>query len=221
MKMYADFIFFYNNDVFTSFNDIYCRADYFGSNTEWGSILIKGGIEMKTRIIVCLLFFAMFVCIGSPLAGTEGTYDTLYGTDAGASLTSPATSEDYNTFIGASAGYYTNSLGEYNVFMGNDAGFNNSTGDKNIFIGYQAGYGNTMGNKNVMIGHQAGATAQDDSFATYIGYLAGSSNTTGTINTFIGGYSGENNTSGTANTFVGYNTGRYTTTGINNTFVGT
>jgi len=85
------------------------------------------------------------------IQGTEGTFNTFYGLNAGFSITTGL----YNSFFGRGAGFGT-TTGNFNTFMGEAAGYNSSTGLANIFIGYCAGYSNTTGNSNVFLGYRAG-----------------------------------------------------------------
>jgi hypothetical protein len=122
---------------------------------------------------------------GSVFGGTEGSINTFYGTGAG-NITSD--DNDYDTFIGAYAGY-SNTTGSHNTFIGFDAGYYNTTANYNTFLGFAAGYNNTNGNSN-----------------TYLGYGAGSGNITGYYNTILGMNAGLSAT-GSGNVFLGYNAG--------------
>jgi hypothetical protein len=146
--------------------------------------------------------------------GSEGPNNVLYGTSAGASITSGL----YNTFIGLSAGYF-NTTASYNTFLGYAAGYNNTTGASNTFIGNAAGYSNTTGGNNTFFGYRAGYRNSTGSSNTFVGNYAGYSNY-GSYNTFLGYYSGENNTTGGRNTFLGYNAGSFNTTAWDNVFLG-
>jgi hypothetical protein len=128
--------------------------------------------------------------------GSEGPNNVLYGTNAGASLTSGL----YNTFIGVWAGYY-NTTGWYNTFLGYEAGVSNTTASSNTFLGYDAGGSNTTGCHNASLGYQAGR-----------------SNTTGVSNIFLGYQAGYSNTGGNNNVFLGYQAG-YSETGSNKLYI--
>jgi hypothetical protein len=147
--------------------------------------------------------------------GTEGETNTLYGLEAGDSITSGS----LNTFIGRSAGT-SNTSGSFNTFLGYSAGYSNTTGNTKTFLGYSAGYSNTTGSDNTFLGLNAGAANTTGSTNTFLGLNAGLSNTTGEFNTFLGKGAGAQNTTGTTNTFIGLSSGYSNTTGEFNLFLG-
>jgi hypothetical protein len=164
--------------------------------------------------------------------GTEGQSNTLYGLEAGDSITSGS----QNTFIGRSAGT-SNTSGSYNTFLGYMAGYNTTTGYANTFlgwgtatssttgyhdtfIGYQAGNANTTGYANTFLGYQAGSQNTTGNNNNFLGDSAGASNTTGYRNTYLGSAAGLNNTAGHENIFIGDQAGYSNTTGYYNTFLG-
>jgi hypothetical protein len=57
------------------------------------------------------------------------------------------TGSDYNTLVGAAAGYGITTNSDYNTILGYQAGYNVGAGDGNVLIGYQAGYNETGDNK--------------------------------------------------------------------------
>jgi hypothetical protein len=69
------------------------------------------------------------------------------------------TSGEFNAFVGYQAGN-GNTQGDGNSFFGNGAGLNNTTGSFNVSIGYAAGTGTGIGNQNgsnnVSIGYSSG-----------------------------------------------------------------
>jgi len=142
---------------------------------------------MKTKIMFCSIVFLLSVFAGSVFGGTEGTYNTFYGTGAG---NSTAGDNDFDTFIGAYAGYY-NTTGNYNTFLGLNAGAYNTTGNANTFLGLQAGYKNTTGNTNSFLGCDAGYSNTIGQQNTFLGYQAGY-NATGSRNVFVGNQTGYN-----------------------------
>jgi hypothetical protein len=148
-------------------------------------------------------------------AGTEGPPNTLYGSGAGAGITTGVS----DTFIGVDAGH-SNTAGEFNTFIGDSAGYLNTTGESNTFLGMSAGYSNTTGGYNTFIGGFVGGSNTTGAGNTFIGYSAGNNNTTGNSNTFLGDFAGNYNTTGYYNTFLGYNAGNSNTTGYYNTFLG-
>ena len=188
---------------------------------------------MKTKIIYCTMVILLIAFTRSVLGGTEGTSNTFYGTGAGTNTTGD---NDYDTFIGAYAGY-NNTTGSYNTFLGRQAGFSNTTGNENTFLGYYAGFSNSTGSYNTFLGDTAGrfnTTGQGNiflggstgyynttgSYNTFVGLNTGFYNTTGNWNTFLGNGAGFNNTTGQSNTFVGYLAGGNNTTGNDNVFLG-
>jgi hypothetical protein len=99
--------------------------------------------------------------------GSEGPNNVLYGTSAGASITSGA----YNTFIGLWAGALN--TGSYNTFLGVGAGESNTTGGYNTNLGSYAGEWNMEGNYNTCIGDYAGYSNESGSSNIFLGYGAG------------------------------------------------
>jgi carbonic anhydrase/acetyltransferase-like protein (isoleucine patch superfamily) len=173
------------------------------------------------------------------------TGNTLYGTNAGASISSAdsivaigvnagrlTTFGARHVIIGTNAGYNlnynpTNPLGNIttssfgsSVHIGYYAGYHTSSARNNVFIGGQSGYRNTTGQDNVFIGTTSGMSNTTGTENVFIGSQAGTSNTTGARNVFIGKNSGYDNTTGIKNTFVGRYSGHNNTTGYQNTFLG-
>jgi hypothetical protein len=144
---------------------------------------------------------------------TSGDYNTIIG-DSTAHYLSTSLS---NTILGYRAGHNINfentSQANYNVFIGEDAGYFNTTADENVYIGYQAGYLSTTNLDNVFVGFRAGYH-NDDSDGTFIGHGAGFNNTRGGDNTFIGEAAGLSVTTGDDNTFVGQKAGAGTITSV-------
>ena len=189
---------------------------------------------MRKRALFVWMILMVLAFTGKAFGGSEGILNTFYGNVAGANTTGD---DDYDTFIGASAGYsnttgnynsflgvgagYSNTTGNYNSFLGAGAGYTNTTGNYNSFLGAGAGYSNTTGYENTFLGRRAGYTNTTGSFNTFVGQHAGYSNTTGYYNTFLGRGAGYTNTTGNWNAFLGYGAGNVNTTGYTNTFVGT
>ena len=67
--------------------------------------------------------------------------------------------------------------GQYNTFIGVQAGFSNQTGNLNLFVGSSAGRGNTNGTQGTFVGHAAGLSNTTGYHNTYIGAGAGQANT--------------------------------------------
>ncbi len=170
---------------------------------------------MKTMIIVCSMVLLLPVFTGIAWGGTEGNLNTFYGKGAGNSTTGD---DDYDTFIGAKAGY-SNTSGYYNTFLGMNAGYYNTTGTHNTFLGTNAGWKNTTGKQNTFLG-RAGLSNTTGAANTFLGYAAGYANTTGANNTFLGDGAGYDNTVGNKNTFLGNGAGYDNIKGIGNVFLG-
>jgi hypothetical protein len=171
---------------------------------------------MKTKIMICTMVILLAAFTGSVFGGTEGNINTFYGHNAGAST---AGDDDYDTFIGASAGL-NNTTGSRSTFIGYSAGYSNTTGYSNTFLGYYAGYFNTTGYWNTFLGDSAGRSNTTGYENTFLGLNAGGSNTTGNYNTFVGRSAGNHNTTGVQNTFLGHTAGASNTYGGENTFLG-
>ena len=161
---------------------------------------------------------------GGVCRNPDGTHNLFCPENAG-----PNTTGDYNTFIGVQAGNKT-TTGRDNVFIGFEAGYKNLkdiTGpgsayeaSRNVYIGYQAGYKGTTARDNVFIGWKAGYNIETTTDAVYIGAGAGGTNKSAWGNTFVGGWTGGSVNTGPNNSFFGYAAGSRTTTGGNNTFLG-
>src|SRR4030042_1623839 len=124
---------------------------------------------MKTMIIVCAMILLRAASIGIAWAGTEGNLNTFYGKGAGNNTTGD---DDYDTFIGAKAGY-SNTTGILNTFLGYYAGYANTTGAHNAFLGDGAGYAHTVGNENTFLGDGAGYANIKGIRNVFLGFTAG------------------------------------------------
>jgi hypothetical protein len=125
-------------------------------------------------------------------------------------------SAGYNVAIGTLAGYYNNGI--YNVFLGQEAGFNNESGNQNVFIGMGAGYMNDTASYNVAIGTDAAYNNMGIA-GVFIGNFAGFENL-GDYNVFVGNNAGQDNTTGEKNVILGSDAGYANTSGDFNTFLG-
>jgi hypothetical protein len=125
-----------------------------------------------------------------PAYGSEGTYSTFYGVNAGANNLYDGNS---NSFFGSYAGYSTNT-GTDNAFFGRDAGFANTSGSNNTFIGKECGVTNSNGAYNTYLGYQAGHASVSGVWNCFLGNKAGYSNATGGLNVFLGNSAGYNET---------------------------
>ena len=119
-------------------------------------------------------------------------------------------------FVGTDSGDKT--TGEYNSFMGYQAGYSNTDGDYNNFVGRQAGYSNTDGDYNNFVGYRAGYSNVGGHYNNFVGYRAGYSNVGGMANNFVGRQAGYSNVGGHYNNFVGRQAGYYET-GNNKLFI--
>ncbi|HEX5654804.1 MAG TPA: tail fiber domain-containing protein [Chitinophagaceae bacterium] len=126
---------------------------------------------------------------------------------------------NYNTFLGYQAGF-GNTSGDGNLFLGYLSGKMNNTGRQNIFMGNYSGLNNSTGSYNQFTGFQAGQQNTSGTENLFQGYQSGQGNTIGIKNHFIGMYSGNTNISGSFNHFDGYKAGAFNKTGHNNHFSG-
>ncbi len=108
-----------------------------------------------------------------------------------------------SVFLGEGAGASDDLSNNYNVFIGNNAGYSNTTGSSNTALGNSALYSNTTGYNN-----------------TALGRSALNSNTTGSFNTALGPYTLYYNTTGYSNTALGTSALYSNTTGYSNTALG-
>ena len=178
------------------------------------------------------------------LTATNGTLTgtlavTSNATFSGEIITS--TSGTSNTRIGENAGDAIASGGNYNVFIGDEAGTAITTGDSNVAVGFEALSTEDAHSRNTAIGHQALKTqdAGANGQSTAVGYNSGKAVTTGIENVFIGASAGESATTpsntvaigksacggavltGDNNTIVGHSAGTAMTSATENVFVGT
>ncbi|MGA2680007.1 MAG: tail fiber domain-containing protein [Sedimentisphaerales bacterium] len=105
----------------------------------------------------------------------------------------------------------TGTTGNYNSFVGYQAGKSNINGYDNTFSGARAGYSNTTGNDNVFIGEDAGCVNTTGAYNVYLGREAGSWNIGGIGNTYLGAYAGQQNQTGSGNVFIGGSAGAHET----------
>jgi hypothetical protein len=117
-----------------------------------------------------------------------------------------ANQNNFNTFIGASAGD-SNRTGYSNTFVGTGAGEFNTEAHSNTFLGVIAGRRNKTGIENTFIGHWTGHGNTDGDHNTYLGAGAGYATGTGDFNVFIGWHAGWGNNSGSSNVFIGPSAG--------------
>ena len=131
-----------------------------------------------------------------------------------------------NTVFGKLAGDDLASGGNYNVFIGENAGHENSVGDRNIAIGFNAyDDGHTLANlDNIFIGYGSGGgtwatAASTGNTAIGSGSMTGAQN--GALNNTVIGYGAGNVIStGDGNTVFGKDAGLLLTSGANNVMIG-
>ncbi|WP_332367698.1 hypothetical protein [Spirosoma telluris] len=92
--------------------------------------------------------------IKNTLVGSYSGYDLLGGSS--------------NVGIGANI-LFKNQFGNYNVAIGDSAGYN-TTASNNIYIGKKAGFYNTTGSNNIIIGPNSGTAITDGTDNIIIGY---------------------------------------------------
>jgi hypothetical protein len=128
-------------------------------------------------------------------------------------------SDNYNVFIGYSAGWM-NSSGYENVAVGALALESNTTGHDNIAIGYSSVYNNTSGYSNLGIGHHSLYNNKTASGNMAIGYYSLNSLTVGIENTMVGINGLQKLANGYYNTAIGKGAGFNMTGGSSNTLIG-
>ncbi|MFH1360726.1 MAG: hypothetical protein ABIJ41_06785 [Candidatus Omnitrophota bacterium] len=126
---------------------------------------------------------------------------------------------NWNTFLGLNAGNLT-LAGIANTAVGSRALMNHTSGDNNTAIGASALENNTTGFSNTAIGSMSLRSNIDGDQNVAIGENALNSNTAGNANTAIGILTLQNNTTGGINTAVGAGALGSNTTGVNNVAVG-
>jgi hypothetical protein len=113
----------------------------------------------------------------------------------------------------------SNTTGENNTFLGEEAGDLNTTGTNNLFAGAFAGFSNTTASDNCVFGVDAFSSNTTGDKSVAIGFQSLHSNTVGINNIGIGYHSIYNNISGNNNSASGVET-LLNTTGDNNTAAG-
>ncbi|HSE65248.1 MAG TPA: tail fiber domain-containing protein [Thermoanaerobaculia bacterium] len=157
-------------------------------------------------------------------AGTDGAIDVqVAGFDTHLVIDingyyAPAGVGNFNTFLGHDAGNFT-MTGDFNTGLGRGALFSNTMGAFNTATGAFALQLNTIGADNTANG-EAALNRNTTGFAnTASGSLALANNTSGNLNTATGGAALFANTSGDANTAIGANA-LGNTVGTNNIGIG-
>ena len=152
---------------------------------------------------------------------TTGDANTMLGRGAGTFMTTQIN----NTYVGSQAGY--SAAGQYNTFLGALAGYNTSSdlGNMNIFVGFGAAQ-NMQGaaERNIAIGTYAMYSDTDAASSTAhniaIGHESMKEISTGYNNIAIGRETLLDTKSGYNNVAVGYQAGYNVSTGHTNTLVG-
>ena len=182
---------------------------------------------------------------GDSFNGTNATFNTLFGRDAGTAITTgdgntafgsfalaSAQQTDSNVALGYRAMYSTTGSG--NVAIGQDAmkdatsrtrgvcigyqaGMDGGT-EESVLIGYQAGDNLSNGDENVAVGDSALGNGTSNSKCVAIGYLS-QGVATASNNTGLG-YETLYQASGAYNLAVGYQAGKLVTTATKNTYLG-
>ena len=120
-----------------------------------------------------------------------------------------ATAGSQNVRIGENAGDAIAAGGNYNIFVGYNAGTSNTIGDENVAIGHAALLANVAGSKSTAIGQGAlnaqnkASDAAGDQHNTAVGYHAGVAVSEAVDNTLIGSIAGDSLNTGGNNTAVG------------------
>jgi hypothetical protein len=126
---------------------------------------------------------------------------------------------NFNTFIGKNAGNLT-MTGAFNTASGGSALHDNDSGDSNTASGDSALFGNTTGSNNTASGANAIHDNTTGAFNTANGAGALTKNITGDFNTASGANALHDNTSGSSNTAHGVRALFSNTTGGSNIAVG-
>ena len=149
---------------------------------------------------------------------TAGSWDAaIHGTGS---------SGNNNIAIGLTAGEDLAGTGNYNVFIGDNAGKNVTYSDENTFVGYNAGSTLVIGSANTGIGRSSlgllgllGVSGGDNN--SMVGESSGYSITTGANNTGIGVSACTTLTTGDNNVCIGASTATSATTSANQIVIGT
>ncbi|MFA6729184.1 MAG: hypothetical protein WCS17_13365, partial [Prevotella sp.] len=114
-------------------------------------------------------------------SGDLGRYNSIYGMEAGCSLTS-----GYNNSLFGSASGYNITTGFNNCLFGSSVGYSLTTGNSNSLFGDFAGHSLTSGYNNCLFGDYAGYRLTSGFNNSVFGDFAGYSLTTGTYNCLLG-----------------------------------
>jgi hypothetical protein len=160
------------------------------------------------------------------IAGTAATLgaNTYTGTQmlTNGNLNLPVTTANGSSGVVTMNGKrFLHNYGNYNTFLGEDAGGAVTSGQFNTGIGYRAFYLTTTGSNNTAQGSSALYSNTSGSNNAASGFSAMYSNTTGSSNTATGAYALYSNTTADNNTAFGVNALYSNTTGTANAATGT
>jgi len=142
--------------------------------------------------------------------------------------------------IGIGAGRLDTVNGNFNLFVGQGAGYNSANFDAITAVGYSACSASGCGGYTALLGYEAGQYLSNGSYNVYVGPRAGYFNPSGAGNIFVGykagyGVSGQPqsynvavghqagmglSTSGDGNVLLGYQAGNSISTGTYNIIIG-
>ena len=168
------------------------RNDWDSTNTGFGARTFQAAIGncKKTKRKGCVEYVTAFG-YRAGANNREGNYNTVVGADAGYSL-----NEDHNTIVGALA-MSANSLGARNTTVGSQSLTKTSSGNDNTVIGalsmrmadsQKPGFNEG----NTAMGSQALGKIKRGNSNTAVGFKAGYNNGLGSGNVYIGAYAGPN-----------------------------
>ena len=168
------------------------RNDWDSTNTGFGARTFQAAIRncIKTKQKGCVEYVTAFG-YRAGANNREGNYNTVVGADAGYSL-----NEDHNTIVGALA-MSANSLGARNTTVGSQSLTKTSSGSDNTVIGalsmrmadsQKPGFNEG----NTAMGSQALGKIKRGNSNTAVGFKAGYNNGLGSGNVYIGAYAGPN-----------------------------
>ena len=181
-------------DTTTGDNNVYIGKSAAYLNTTQGNNVAVGGESMGvagSHASTALGYFAMNAA-SSQNSVAVGAYALRTG------------SNHYNVAVGMSA--MTKVSGAAGgVAVGYQSGYH-PTGNYNVFMGYNAGFGTAAGGayNNVGVGREALMVVSSGYENTAVGYQAMKDSTTGFLNVAIGAYAATGNTTGQENTAVGH-----------------
>ena len=169
---------------------------------------------------------------GSSFSGNNALFNTLFGKNAGTSITTG----DNNTAVGAQSvdstttgsnvtgiGYRSlqaNETGYQNTALGADSMYSNSTGNTNVAVGFMSLYSNTTASNNTALGMQALVHNTTGTSNVALGSNALDANITGNLQVAVGVNALSDATDRTGFVAVGYEAFRRLTGGSHNTAIG-